>query len=258
MYIAFLDEFGHIGPFISRSDRRYNHNPVFGLAGYIIPSDHVRHFATWFYQLKNQLLASEISRSGTHPATWEKKGTDLFTTINIYQYRNVPLAGFRIINKIYKLDGRLFFYGRQKYLPPHKSNSDGLYNTVMSHSIRQLDNFCVTKNKKFMVILDQHENRIKLLATASKTMFGDQPARCLLEPPFQVESHLYQTIQAADWIATLVSRLTAYRVLPTQYIDWQWAERLFGRRIDENATHSMLWRQRPIASVLAAARQQQA
>lgn len=245
MLIAFLDEFGHIGPFVSRSDQRYNHNPVFGLAGFALPHHCARSFATWFFQLKNQLLAPEVKSSGIHPATWEKKGADLFTTKNIKKYPNITAAVNRTINKIYRSDGRLFFYGRQKYMAPGQANPNGLYTTVMAHSIRRLDDYCKNNKQQFMMILDQHSNRIELLATAAKTMFGDTPASCLIEPPFQVESHLYQTIQAADWIATLVGRLWAYRVAPNEYADWEWAERLFGKRIDSAVTHSTLWKPRP-------------
>ena len=148
---------------------------------------------------------------------------------------------YRVINRIYRSDGRLFFYGRQKYLPPEKSNSNGLYTTVIGHAVRQLDNFCKTQNEHFMMILDQHESRTKLLETATKTMFGDEPAHCLLEPPFQVESHLYQTIQAADWIATLVGRLFAFRVAPKEYSDWEWAEKYYGKRIDNRCRRGSGW-----------------
>lgn len=93
-----------------------------------------------------------------------------------------------------------------------------------------------------MMILDQHQDRLKLLEAASKTMFGGNPARYLMEPPFEVESHLYQTVQAADWIATLVGRIEAFRVAPDQYGDWEWAERLYGPKVQRLATHSSMWR----------------
>jgi len=253
MYIAFLDEFGHVGPFISRKHRQYNHSPVFGMAGYIMPHRNVRRFATWFFQLKKEVLGPEIKASDIHPATWEKKGNDLFKTKNIDAYPELSQAANRIINKIYKLDGRLFFYGREKYMTPEKSNSMGLYTTVLNHSIRQLDRFCVQADEQFMMILDEHESRAELLESAAKTMFGSEPARTLIEPPFQVESHLYQTIQAADWIATLVGRLWAYRVNPQEYGDWEWAEKRFGTRIDGNVTHSTMWRPRGVPAAAAAA-----
>jgi len=46
LYIAHLDEFGHIGPYISREDPSYNDSPVFGLGGMILPYDKTRSFAT--------------------------------------------------------------------------------------------------------------------------------------------------------------------------------------------------------------------
>lgn len=30
-YIAYLDEFGHIGPFVARNEPKYQESPVFGL-----------------------------------------------------------------------------------------------------------------------------------------------------------------------------------------------------------------------------------
>jgi hypothetical protein len=239
-----LDEFGHIGPFIGRTHKRFSQNPVFGLAGFLLPHANVRSFATWFFQYKNQLLETDLRNNGQHPATWEKKGTELFTTKNISQYRSMTSVGARIVNQIYKRDGRLFYYGRQKYQTPQQSNASGLYSTVLGHSVRNIDRFCEQQNEQFMMILDQHPDRIKLLETAAKTMFGNDPARNLIEPPFQVESHLYQTIQAADWLATWIGRLMAYRVEPTQFGDWDWAEKLIGTKVDAYSTHSTLWKPR--------------
>jgi hypothetical protein len=34
LYIAYLDEFGHDGPFISRNHEKHNTSPVFGLGGF--------------------------------------------------------------------------------------------------------------------------------------------------------------------------------------------------------------------------------
>jgi hypothetical protein len=97
-----------------------------------------------------------------------------------------------------------------------------------------------------MMILDQHSDRIKLLEAAAKTMFGDHGAKHLIEPPFEVESHLYQTIQAADWIATIVGRILSAKAEPSQYSDWAWAEQKFGSRIEAITTHSTFWRARSI------------
>ena len=91
-YFAYLDEFGHIGPYVSRQDPRHNDSPVFGLAGFILPSEQVRGFGTWFFQRKCELLAFEIDRGGKHPAQWEKKGSSLYTVTNVTRYDAVTLA----------------------------------------------------------------------------------------------------------------------------------------------------------------------
>ena len=255
MLIAFMDEFGHAGPFVSRTDKRFNHSPVFGLAGYVLPHNQVRHFATFFLKLKSQMLATELRAYHDHPATWEKKGTQLISSKNMKQYRNLREGLFRLISEIIRCKGKVIYYGRQKYQSPDASNSSGLYTTVLSHTIRSIDNHCCKLNAQFMMILDQHSDRLKLLESATKTMFGaNAPARCLIEPPFQVESHLYQTIQAADWIATIVGRLMALNVEPNQYADWEWAERYFGQRLRSASTNSTLWR--PASSQLAFPRMQ--
>lgn len=60
--------------------------------------------------------------------------------------------------------------------------------------------------------MDQSSSRPELLACAQKTMFGAQPCRQIVSPPFEVESHLDQNMQCADWIATIVGRIWAYRL----------------------------------------------
>ena len=99
-YFAYLDEFGHIGPYVSREDSRYNDSPVFGLAGFVLPSGHVRSFGTWFFQRKCELLAFEIDRSEKHPAQWEKKGSSLYTVTNVTRYAELRKFTNRLFNKI--------------------------------------------------------------------------------------------------------------------------------------------------------------
>jgi hypothetical protein len=248
MLIAFHDEFGHCGPFIARSDPHHNTSPVFGLAGYVMPNSEVRHFATFFFQLKSNMLAADLKKCGVHPATWEKKGSELINTKSVLKYPHIRQGISRLLNEMYKRGGRIIYYGRQKYQSPQDSNSSGLYTTVLAHTIRSIDRYCCVRKEQFMMILDQHPSRLRLLEAATKTMFGGHPARCLIEPPFQVESHLYQTVQAADWISTLIGRIEAYRVAPAEYADWEWAERLFGSKVQALSTHSTLWRPKSATS----------
>ena len=80
---AGLDECGRIGPCVSRQDPRHNDSPVFGLAGFVLPSEKVRGFGTWIFQRTCQLFGFEINRSGQHPALWENKGARLYTVTSV-------------------------------------------------------------------------------------------------------------------------------------------------------------------------------
>ncbi len=243
MRIAYLDEFGHIGPFIARNDKIHNASPVFGLAGVILPHGQVRHLATFMLQLKEGMLSKDLASAGIPAHSWEKKGTELINTRNIRKYAHVREGIRRLLNEIRVSGGKIFFYGREKFQKPAESRANGLYKTVLSNSIRGIDSFCTRQQDSFMMIMDQHSGRSHWMETSAKTMFNKKsPARCMIEPPFEVESHLYQTIQMADWVATLIGRLMAHRTDPAQYADWEWAERYYGEQIDQLATDSVMWR----------------
>ena len=98
-YIAYLDEFGHVGPYVARSDPRHNDSPVFGLAGFVMPADKVRGFGTWFFKRKCELLDFEIQRSGEHPAVWEKKGSSLYTVRNVQRYPELRKTTNRLLTR---------------------------------------------------------------------------------------------------------------------------------------------------------------
>ena len=83
---VYLDEFGHIGPYLSRRAAKYNESPVFGLAGIILPDTAIRPFATKFLQLKEHIFKREIAASGVISAQWEKKGTEVFTAKHLARY----------------------------------------------------------------------------------------------------------------------------------------------------------------------------
>lgn len=232
-YIAYLDEFGHIGPFKSRDDPKHNDSPVFGLGGLILPFDQVRPFATWFFQLKCNLLDFEIKRDGIHPAKWEKKGASLYTTKNIQTYPQLRKATNRILNKILSSGGHAFYVGLQKRFPPGMHDPVSLYRAVLMESIKRLDQYCSARDSSFLVIIDEQEDtfRKEIVESSGRTMFGDDGRKLLIEPPIQAESHLYQTLQCADWICGLVGRLGCYMTVPKEYVDFEWADKYFGERL---------------------------
>lgn len=212
-YIAYLDEFGHVGPYVAREDPKHNDSPVFGLAGFIMPAERVRGFGTWFFQRKCDLLDFEIGRSGKHPAVWEKKGSSLYTVTNVTRYPELRRTTFRMLSQINSLGGRIFYYGIRKTATPTTHDANAMYLSVLSEATRRLDAFCREDQPtptRFLLALDEHEQRTELVTSVARDMYGgNAPRRQLIEPPFQLESHRYQTLQAADWIAGLVGRLGA-------------------------------------------------
>lgn len=234
-YVAYLDEFGHIGPYVNRHDQRYHDSPVFGLAGFVLPLSEIRSFGTWFYQRKCDLLNFEIERSGKHPALWEKKGSTLFTVRNIEKYPGLRLTTNRLINKIKERGGFLFYVGLQKNKPPEEHTPNAVYQSVLAESIKRLDQFCqqdCQTPSSFLLVMDEHDQRSGLVTAATRSMYNpDEPRRALIEPPFQAESHRYQTLQAADWIAGLIGRLGAFRVKPDLYPEYEVFDRYFGQRV---------------------------
>lgn len=239
MHFVFLDEFGHIGPFVSRNHAAYRTSPVFGLAGYLIPDHQVRSFNTWFFKLKERLFKTEAEAAGKVLGAWEKKGSEYFTKGTIYKRKR---PAFSLISQIRRHEGRIFYYGIEKFRTPARSSPDGLYSHILSKAILRLGSYFNLVGDDFIVILDEHQSRTSLLESALKTMYGidrDQLSR-LVQPPFQVESHLYDTIQAADWLATIIGTIWTYRTRPREFSDRQWAEKFFADKISQTSVHSTL------------------
>ena len=137
-YIAYLDEFGHVGPYVARSDTRHNDSPVFGLAGFVMPADEVRGFGTWFFQRKCELLDFEILRSGEHPAVWEKKGSSLYTVRNVERYPELRKTTNRLLNKIAALGGRVFYAGIRKTAEPEVWPENVVFRRYFEHRLTRV------------------------------------------------------------------------------------------------------------------------
>ncbi|TIV65207.1 MAG: DUF3800 domain-containing protein, partial [Mesorhizobium sp.] len=172
---AYLDEFGHIGPYVDRQDAKYKESPVFGLAGLVLPMNEVRGFGTWFFQRKCELLDFEIKRAGVHTAIWVKKGASLYTVTNVTKYRELRNTTNRLLNKIETIGGFVFYVGLQKNLPPDKHNPNYLYNRVLLEAIKRIDSFCAEDcdpKGHFILALDEHDQRQNLITAAARSMYG--------------------------------------------------------------------------------------
>ena len=235
IYVAYLDEFGHVGPYVARSDSRHKASPVFGFAGYIMPAEAVRGFGTWFFKRKGELFARQMALSPKHPATWERKGSELFRAVAVRNNRNVRDLPGRLFREISRVGGRVFYVGIQKTASPAEHRANDLYSGMLREAIWRLDQFCAAEGgprARFFLALDEFSGREELLTQVSRDMYGaEEPRRALIEPPFHLESHGYQTVQAADWIAALVGRLGAYWTEPTVWPENEVFERYYAARL---------------------------
>ena len=229
--VAYLDEFGHIGPFIGRTEPKYNESPIFGLGGYIIPLEQAREFGSWFFRRKSELLAWEVQQSGLRPALFEKKGSALYTALNVEKYAELRRFTRRFLANLRKFGASVFFVGIEKTRDLAAHDSDALYEYVLREAIKRLDQHCEELDERFIMVLDEHPSREKILTVASTSMFGPLQRTRLIEPPFQVLSHRFQTVQAADWLRGLIGRLGCFWIEPAMYADCAWARQHFHDRL---------------------------
>src|SRR5471030_1168498 len=143
-YAVYLDEFGHIGPYVSIHHRKFNDSPVFGLAGMLLPVAQVREFAIWFYQMKCRLLAWDLAHNNPakRPAyQWEKKGSQIYTVHNVNKYQELRRATNRILHKIKQANGHVFYTGVHKTSAPEEHDSSKIFSHQLVQAIRKIDQF---------------------------------------------------------------------------------------------------------------------
>lgn len=247
LYFAYIDEFGHIGPYISREHPNYKTSPIFGLGGVLLPASDVRAFGEFFLAHKEWLLGDEMKAHGIQDAlTWEKKGSALYTTNNYQRYRRQLTRGTnRLLNRLRDRGGRTVYVGSTKQIaastqdlnkPAIRQITKQLYRDTLEALLRELDQFGAAENAEVLVVMDEHQERDIVLDQAARMMYSDpERLRHLLEPPYQVESHRYQTVQCADWICGLVGRYGAFRAAPHEFGEFRWAEEAFAPRVDSLA-----------------------
>lgn len=236
-YVVYLDEFGHIGPFIARNHERHKTSPVFGFGGLLLPVDAVRDFAIYFYKLKCRLLQFELERQDQPAYRWEKKGAQLYTVKNVEKYRALRTGTARLLNQLRQFGGHVIYGGEHKAADTAVHEPARVFKHHLLQLVRQADQFCAAQQATFMVLLDEQQAgsiwREANVEACTLAMFAAETDRCraLVEPPLQGESHLFQTLQCADWICGLIGRLCAYQVESRQYGDWEIFHRYFHDRV---------------------------
>lgn len=119
MLLAYIDEIGEPGPYVAKDHPRFNTNPVFGYAGFVIPESSARRFGQIFTAEKRRVFASEL-RGVENPGRWERKGSDIFTP-DAWRRYGEQIRVFRgLINRLAELSGHVFFFAEQKEVGTRK------------------------------------------------------------------------------------------------------------------------------------------
>jgi len=181
-----------------------------------------------------------MQRDNATPYTWEKKGSSLYATKNVLKYQELRQSTFRLLNKILKSGGKVFYVGIKKDPPKENHSPKKLYRSVRKEAIKRMDQYCLKSICTIFMILDEKEQsfRSEIVREATIQMYGPDKRKCLIEPPIQAESHLFQTLQCADWLCGLIGRVATYQTCPGEFSELSWTDKYFKARLFAAAPNS--------------------
>ena len=115
MLIAYIDEVGEPGAFVSYDHAKFKTSPVFGYAGFVIPEERVHDFSRQVMQTKRDFF-SFLHPSENYTPTWERKGAELFQkgAMERAKGRREILALRDLLEKLPTVGGSLFYFVREK------------------------------------------------------------------------------------------------------------------------------------------------
>lgn len=228
MLLAYLDEIGEPGAFISHDHHRFNTSPAFGYAGFILPAHKARNFGRIFAQEKKVRFSKELA-AAENPARWEAKGADLFRpTTPTERPENLRIFS-SLIKANSSLSGHLFYYANEKPIGTPKQTS-------LDESVRERDAMQETLNRiarhaknldqEVMVLMDSinEKTRVKRVADMYAHIFSrsaEYPEmKAIVEPPMHLDSVLSSNIQFSDWVASYVNRAIGRQLIEHSKYKW--------------------------------------
>ena len=228
MLIAYLDEFGHIGPYVSREHPKHKTHPAFGYAGFVLPVDSVRSFGGFFEFSKEKLLHYEIQRANAHPRRWEKKGSALLTTRNHTSYGSEIVPTLRRLHTRLRAEGgHPVYFGQVKPVGEPATISETYVDRsthMLINAVRYLASYADRHDERIMIFMDAVDAAPRLEAVQRIGGFiykaSEPQLKRVVEVPMQLESKHYGNVQFADWIAAIVSRASDYHLVPGSEFAW--------------------------------------
>lgn len=230
MLLAYLDEIGEPGAFVSRAHDRYRTSPAFGYAGFTIPEAPARQFGSIFTEEKRRIFRTDIEADGGL-GQWERKGARIFRPDTLDKFPQQIRVFNALVKRLRSLGGNLFYYANEKPLgTPKQTKLDTAQRetAAMQEALNRLARHANSNQpgQNLMVMIDQiNENQ---RSERVPNMYGHIFARGtthpemkrIIEPPMHVDSILSANIQFADWVAACVTRAIEYQLIEDSPYQW--------------------------------------
>lgn len=228
MLLAYIDEIGETGAFISHEHPRFRTSAAFGYAGFVIPAASARRFGAVFTANKRTLFQTEIGEED--PARFERKGADLFRPATLEQFPQQVRVSNTLVSRVRNFGGALFYYADEKPLGTPKQtklDTDAREIAAMREALNRLARHAQSKNdSNIIVMIDQinEKTRVERLQRMYGHILGRasdfQEMKLIVEPPMHVDSKLSANIQFADWVAACVTRAIDYQLVENSRYRW--------------------------------------
>lgn len=227
MLLAYIDEIGEPGAFVSPTHPKYNTSPAFGYAGFLIHEDAAREFGAHMQREKETVFASEIGDE--HPGRWERKGASIFRPVTLQKYPQQLRVFNALVEHLRSKGGNLFYYADEKPQGTPKQTSLDVVareSQAMGETLNRLARQAHRLDSNIMVLIDHvnEKTRTDRLSQMYRHILGRASSypemRRIVEPPMHVDSTLSSNIQFADWVAACLTRAIDYQLLRESRHKW--------------------------------------
>lgn len=164
MLLAYIDEIGEPGAFVSKEHQRFNTSPAFGYAGFVLPDCNARAFGAKFVADKRALYAHQIAET-ENIATWEKKGAELFRPRTPQRAPHELRVFNALVKHVRDLGGQLFYFAEEKPLGTPKQTGLDLEErrmTAMRETANRVARHAKREDDYVLLLMDavqEHERK---------------------------------------------------------------------------------------------------
>ena len=244
MLIAYIDEVGEAGAFISKDHKRFKISPAFGYAGFVVPEQHV-HALSRDVAITKQKFYSLLCGDGeedprNYAPTWERKGSDLLSKHAMGRAGRQEVVELRsLLARISSnYGGKLFYFVREKPIgSPGQvwgKNTDNNWENkreertleCLSEAINRLCRYAEHEDQNILLFQDMinEKQRFHQVTRSYAHIYSrikeHQEMLRILEAPAYIDSELSTNIQCADWVAALIGRACDYQLIHDSSYKW--------------------------------------